>query len=88
MLHQKPYQKTDGIYDKMVLEQLIFNFSEKKDVGMIQLLLLYIMLQLGYYAIQMQGCFKMAFVDAHASCFGKHKHRLISVPLWIHTNRY
>ena len=37
----------------MVLEQLIFNFSEKKDVSMIQLLLLYIMLQLGYYAIQM-----------------------------------
>ena len=65
----------------MVLEQLIFNFSEKKDESMIQLLLLYIMLQLGYYAIQMQGCFKMAFVDAHASCFGKHKQRLISVPL-------
>ena len=28
----------------------------------------------------MQGCFKMAFVDVHASCFGKHKHRLISEP--------
>ena len=27
----------------------------------------------------MQGCFKKTFVDAHASCFGKHKHRLISV---------
>ena len=81
MLHQKPYQKTDEIYDMMVLEQLIFNFSEKKGVSMTQLLLLYIMLQLGYYAIQMQGCFKMAFVDAHASCFGKNKHRLISVPL-------
>ena len=66
MLHQKPYQKTDGIYDMMVLEQLIFNFSEKKDVSIFQLLLLYIMLQLGYYAIKMQSCFKLAFVDAHA----------------------
>ena len=78
MLHQKSYQKTDGIYDMVVLKQLIFNFSEKKDVSMIKLLVLY-MLQLWHYAIQMQGCFKMIFVDAHASCFGKHK--LISVPL-------
>ena len=80
MLHQEPCQNTDGIYDMMVLEQLIFKSSEKKDVSMIKLLLLY-MLQLWYYAIQKQGCFKMTFVDAHASCFGKHKHRLISVPL-------
>ena len=41
---------------------------------MIKLRFLY-MLQLLYYAIQMQGCFKMAFVDAYASCFGKHKHK-------------
>ena len=26
--------------------------------------------------------------DVHASCSGKHKHRLMSEPLWIHTNRY
>ena len=40
--------------------------------------LLLCMLQLRYYAVKMHGCFKMTLVNVHASCFGKHKHRLIS----------
>ena len=62
----------------MVIEQLMLIFREKRDVCMIKLLLL-CMLQLWFYAIQMQGCFKMAFVDVHGSCFGKHMHRLKSI---------
>ena len=50
---------------------LVLNFSKKKDVSMIKLLLL-CMLQLWYSAIQMQGCFNMTFVYVHASCFDKH----------------
>ena len=49
MLHRKSHKKTAGIYDVMVMEQRIFNFS-KNFVCMIKLLLL-CMLQLCYYAM-------------------------------------
>ena len=52
---------------------------------MIKLLLL-CMLQSGYYATQIHRCFKMTFVDAHASCFGKHKQSL--TPLYTSARLY